>query len=111
MQKFFGQNHFFSILMSLFSNIAHGDEGTGLRTIIDMGCNKDDGGCYIHIDGDAVGETYGCESNVIKWDTNEQGGKNLLAIFMSAFLSQKQIHLNISGCYNGHPTFSGGSMK
>lgn len=78
---------------------------TGYRNILDFGCHKNDGTCYVTIDGAAVGDIT-CTSNSVRWDSkNDVNGKTWLALIMAAKAQGKRVSFYIDGCYASQPMF------
>lgn len=90
-----------------FSNHASvAAEDTGLRAIGGFGCHKSDGTCFLDIDGPAVGGSYGCPSNNVRWDAkNDINGKSWLALVMLAKAQNKKVSFYIASCYANQPAF------
>jgi hypothetical protein len=99
----------------LFSHSCWADEWPGYRAILDFGCHKNDGTCYMTLDGPPVTGGPECISNSVRWDAkNDANGKNWLALVMMAKALNKRVGLYISGCYVNQPslpTFTYGSIE
>ncbi len=87
---------------------------SGYRNILDFGCHKNDGTCYVTIDGAAVGDIT-CSSNSVRWDSkNDINGKTWLALIMAAKAQGKRVSFYIDGCYvnqPAYPTFGYGAIE
>lgn len=90
------------LLCATASAIAY--EDTGFRPIQGFGCQMDNNQCYIEL-GVAVGGTYGCNQQSIRWDgANGTNAKAVNAIVLTALSLGKQVQVVIGGCYQGWPT-------
>jgi hypothetical protein len=85
------------------------------RSILEFGCHKNDGTCYVNLDGPPLTGGAGCVGNHIRWDAkNDANGKNWLALMMMAKALNKRVALYIDGCYVNQPsipTFAYGSIE
>ncbi len=88
------------------AGMAHAED-TGFRNIIEYGCHKSDGTCFVSLDGPAFTGAPECVGNQLRWDTKgDANGKSWLAMIMAAAASGKKINFYVSGCQSpGHPTF------
>jgi hypothetical protein len=93
-------------MATLVSLPALAGEGTGPRTIGDMGCDNVDSICYIDKSGAPAGASVGCSSNYIQWDSiNDPNGKNTYAALLAAFVSGKRVSVYINSCLAARPSF------
>lgn len=81
-------------------------EGTGLRTIANIGCHTEDNTCWADISGAPVGPA-SCRGTSLRFSTNSANGKNILSLLTSAFLAGKQVNFYVhdSVCYSAQPVF------
>jgi hypothetical protein len=109
----------FRLLVAAFISTAsitsHAAEWSNYRTIMEYGCHRMDGICYVNLDGPPMTGGPGCISNNIRWDTkNDVNGKNWLAIIISAKATGKRVAFQIDGCqpqFPAYPTFLYGHVE
>lgn len=98
-------------LLFAFSGNAYADGDTGPRNIVTYGCHKNDGTCYVILDGPLITGAPECAGNDIRWDAkNDVNGKTWLSIIMLAASTGQKISLHVSGCFGQFPAFSYGSV-
>jgi hypothetical protein len=105
---------FVAVVLLLDSTSIYAQE-TGLRTIDLVGCDLTPEVCYVHLSGSPVGPTQ-CNSIAVRWNLNASpNGKSWLSLFISAFLSGRQVNLfissNCSSDYANYPTFVWGYIR
>lgn len=104
-----------AVSFASIASIAHGAEWSGYRNILEFGCHKADGTCYVTIDGTPVTGGPSCVRNDVRWDSkNDVNGKTWLALVMFAKASQKKLGFYIDGCYvlqPAYPTFTYGVVE
>jgi hypothetical protein len=77
-------------------------------TIISIGCQTVNGICLVVISGPAAGPP-GCMQNQVRWDSvNTPNGNAAIAQLTAAYLSGKQVTINISdSCFAEFPSYPG----
>lgn len=100
-------------VFTCMAGLAHADEITGDRNILGYGCHKNDGTCFVFLDGPAFTGGPECTGTQIRWDAkNDVNGKSWLAIIMMAAANKKKISFYVSGCQSpNHPTFLYGTVE
>ncbi|MCP4488100.1 MAG: hypothetical protein GY820_12390 [Gammaproteobacteria bacterium] len=93
------------------ANSYSAEGGTGWRSITSFGCHLDDGTCYFNVNGGVVGSAE-CESSNIRFYTKtSENGDTWYSMILAAYVADKQVDLNIAGCYGAYPTFSHGKIS
>lgn len=96
---------FWVFLIGIQHSLMASEGDTGLRNITGFGCHLEDGTCYFDIDGSPVGHS-SCLGNNIRFNViDSANGKTWLSIIEAAYIADKQVQLNISGCYSRQPIF------
>jgi len=98
-----------------FSSASNSAEWSGFRNIVELGCMKSEGTCWVTLEGSAMTGAPGCSSPALRWDVkNDANGKNFYALFLLAQASKKRVALNVDGCYSAqpnYPTFTFGQIE
>ncbi|WP_342375089.1 hypothetical protein NVS55_27780 [Myxococcus stipitatus] len=79
---------------------------TGLRKILNMGCETDRNICWVDVSGAAVGPA-GCSSTSLRFSPASTNGKSILSLLTGAFLAGKEVNfeVNTTTCFAEQPTF------
>jgi hypothetical protein len=89
-------------------------QSTGFRNIKGFGCHKNDGTCFVNVDGDPV-NVAGCTSNSIRWNSlSDPGGRSWMTLIALAISLNRRVIFELSGCYSNQiifPTFSYGVIE
>jgi hypothetical protein len=85
-------------------------DGTGARTILDIGCTIPGDICYVTVDGAAAGPSQ-CSSTSLRWSIADAGGREILSLLYGAFLAGKRVNFfMVTDCcfarQNNFPTFA-----
>lgn len=101
-------------LLCVVGPAAASEGWTDYRRVLDFGCHRQDGTCYVTVEGAPVGAST-CTSTSIRWNSKDDvNGKNWLALIMFAKATGKRVGFYVSGCYLPQPvfpTFGHGSVE
>lgn len=92
---------FIILILSMITSVYAGEDIFD-RKIIDIGCHRDNGICYVIVDGQSFGSSLGCPyglTNQFRFDDADSiNGRRAYASLYAAFLLGKSISVYLSGC-------------
>ncbi len=93
------------------ANSFSAEGSTEWQSITAFGCHLDDGTCFFNVTGGVVGSPE-CESSHIRFNTKtSKNGDIWYSMILAAYVADKQVKLNIAGCYGAYPTFNYGHIS
>lgn len=96
------------IIFLALMNVAVAGENTGFRSIVDIGCHRIDGTCYLTLDGSpfvVAGSSCNLYPNMFRFSTDDTNGKRAYMSLLAAYLAGKKVSLYANGCYINQPNF------
>ncbi|WP_228277584.1 hypothetical protein [Acinetobacter dispersus] len=88
-------------ILGMTSQTYAGEDVQG-RKIIDIGCHRDIGTCYVTLDGPAFGSSLKClhgATNQFRFDDSDSvNGRRAYASLLAAFLQGKTVDVFLDGC-------------
>ncbi len=100
------KRNLFIVLLFLFSNVSlAADYPTGYRAIERVGCHLRDNICYAYLDGPEIGIPKLCESDSVRWVTDQPNGREMLSLIMSAYHAKTRMAFVIDSCLAQQPSY------
>ncbi|RYZ91375.1 MAG: hypothetical protein EOP04_00735 [Proteobacteria bacterium] len=84
------------------NNLSAQSADIGWRKVLGVTCYSTVDTCVAHMAGNAFGSS-SCSGTDIGFGTDTQAGKNTLALFTTAYATNKSVQVYISGCFTRNP--------
>ncbi|WP_338864869.1 hypothetical protein [Myxococcus stipitatus] len=100
------------VMMSLVVVLGFSGEAaaapTGLRKILNIGCETARNICWVEVSGAAVGPS-ACLGTSLRFSPAAPNGKSILSLLTGAFLAGKEVNFEVSTteCFAEQPIFPG----